>query len=222
MSENKLIVFLKYPEKGKVKTRLAAKLGHDFVLELCRCMISDISAITHNVNADTIIAYSGPDGASFPDFPGNRVVNQRGKDLGKRMYNAFADVFSDGAPKCVLIGSDIPGVTAGLLNEAFKKLEHSDMVIGPASDGGYYCIGFNRESLNKIIFREIPWSTSDVFSETVKRIQEAGLTAKYLMQLSDIDEIKDLKKYYINNINKTGSSRVMKFLKFHKEILNEI
>lgn len=222
MSENKLIVFLKYPEKGKVKTRLAAKLGQDFALELCRCMISDISAVTRKVNADTIIVYSGPDGASFPDFPGIRLVQQRGKDLGNRMYNAFADMFSDGAEKCVLIGSDIPGVTAGLLNDAFKKLVNADMVIGPASDGGYYCIGFKRESLNKMIFREIPWSTSDVFSKTVNRIQVAGLTAKYLTQLSDIDEIKDLKKYYINNFNNTGSSRVMKFLKFHKEILNEI
>jgi len=222
MSENKLIVFLKYPEKGKVKTRVAAALGQNFALELYRCMISDISAITRKVNADTIIAYSGPEGASFPEFPGIRLVHQRGKDLGKRMYNAFVDVFSDGAEKCVLIGSDIPGVTTGLLNDSFKKLVHADMVIGPASDGGYYCIGFKRESLNKMIFREIPWSTSDVFSETVKRIQEADMRAKYLPQLSDIDDIKDLKKYYINNISNSGSSRIMKFLKFHKEILNEI
>jgi uncharacterized protein len=221
MSDKKLIVFLKYPEKGKVKTRIAAALGNDFALELHRCLIYDISAITRKVDADTVIAYSGPEGASFPDFPENRFFHQRGKDLGSRMYNAFVDVFSGGAENCVLIGSDIPGITAILLDDAFKKLEHSDMVIGPASDGGYYCIGFKRNGLNRIIFKDIPWSTDNVFSETVKRVQETDLTVKYLLQLSDIDDIKDLRKYYNNNISNTGASQLMKFLNTHKGVINE-
>lgn len=222
MSENKLILFLKYPEPGQVKTRLASALGNEFALELYKCFISDISSEMHDVNAESIILYSGPDGISFPDFPDSRIIRQRGKDIGERMYNAFLDVFSGSAGKCVLTGSDVPDITAGLLQDAFNMLEHSDMVLGPSTDGGYYCIGFKRGRLNKSVFENVPWSTSRVFSETVKSINKAGLKAEFLSRLSDIDDFNDLKRFYKERKSEIVFSKTIKFLNSHQELINEI
>ncbi len=222
MDDNKLILFLKYPQPGQVKTRLAAVLGDDFTLELYKCFISDISAMIHAVNADSVILYSGPEDISFTEFPDNKIILQRGKDIGERMYNAFLDVFSEGAGKCVLIGSDVPDITAGLLQDAFDILERSDVVLGPSTDGGYYCIGFKHNNLNKSVFENIPWSTSRVFSETIRSMKKAGLKAGFLSRLSDIDDFNDLKKFYNEKKSDSASSETMKFLNSHQELINEI
>ncbi len=222
MKDNKLIIFFKYPLIGQVKTRLAAALSDEFAFELQKCMISDIFAVTRNVDADSVLVYSGPDRISFPDFPGSRIILQRGKDIGERMYNAFLDVFSEGAGRCVLIGSDVPGITTGLLQNAFNILERSGAVLGPSTDGGYYCIGFKHGNLDKSFFENIPWSTSSVFSETVKSINTAGLKAEFLSELSDIDDFNDLKKFYKEKKSDSALSETIKYLNFHKESLNEI
>jgi rSAM/selenodomain-associated transferase 1 len=209
---NAFILFLKYPQRGEVKTRLARELGNDLTLELYTCFLADIAVMTRRVKAQTIIVYSGPPGISFSNFPGVSCLLQRGNDIGERMYGAFLDVFAQGFERGVLMGSDIPDLPADWINDALDKLESVDIVLGPGADGGYYLVGFQKAGLRRSIFSDIPWSTTGVFSETLKRIAQSGLEAAELPQWSDIDEIDDLKRFYERNENQATASQVMKFL----------
>jgi uncharacterized protein len=220
VTKNALILFLKYPERGAVKTRLAGTLGNDLTFELYQCFLKDISAILTKVKAEKIIVYSGPEHVSFSDFPGLQCLRQRGADIGERMYFAFLDVFAQGFERCVLIGSDIPDLPAVLVNDAFDKLGSADVVLGPGTDGGYYLVGCKQGSLRQGIFSNIPWSTALVFSETLERIDESGLESAMLSQWSDIDDYDDLKIFYERNINRSTTSQIMKFLNA-KRIINE-
>lgn len=213
MKENALILFLKFPERGKVKTRLAAVLGDDPAYRLYRCFLADIAAMTHHVNAQTIIAYSGPEGESFANFPDVQCLHQRGHDLGERMHAAFLDVFAQGFERCVLVGSDIPDLPTGMINDAFEILRSVDIVLGPSTDGGYYLVGCKSSSLRRSIFSDIPWSTALVFSETRNRITGEGLVSAELQPWSDIDDFDDLKQYYERNRHQNETSYVMHFLK---------
>jgi uncharacterized protein len=219
LKENALILFFKYPELGKVKTRLAATLGDDLAYQLYSCFLLDISAMTRRVNAKTIIVYSGPSGVSFPDFPDVQCLRQRGRDIGERMYFALLDVFALGFERCALIGCDIPDLPAGIINDALEMLCSIDVVLGPSTDGGYYLVGCKKDTLRQSIFSDIPWSTRGVFSETLKCIAREGLDAAELPQWSDIDEPDDLKNFYKKNSHEASPSKVIQFLKT-KEIMH--
>ncbi len=212
MKEDALILFFKYPEHGSVKTRLARALGDDLAYELYSHFLADIATMAGNVEAEKVMAYAGPDDVVFPDFPTVRVIRQRGKDIGERMYNAFLDVFALGFKRAALIGSDCPDLPARMINQAFTKLAAADVVFGPGTDGGYYLIGCNRDSLSKSMFSGIPWSTDAVFTETLKRAAREGLVCVQLEPWSDIDELDDLRQYYIRNKNTTLMSQTMKYL----------
>ena len=140
-------MFIKYPERGAVKTRLASVPGDDLTYELYQCFLADISSMVRNVKAEKIIVYSGRESISFPDFPGIQCLRQRGNDIGQRMHNAFVDVFSHGFERCILMGSDSPDLPAVLVNDAFNKLDLADVVLGPSVDGEYYLIGCKRPNL---------------------------------------------------------------------------
>jgi uncharacterized protein len=220
LKKNAIILFIKYPERGAVKTRLSNVLGEDLTFELYQCFLADISLMVRNVKAETIIDYSGANGVSLPYFPGVECLHQLGNNIGECMHNAFADVFAQEFERCVLIGSDSPDLPAILVNDAFDKLNLVDVVIGPSTDGGYYLIGCKRQSLRPSIFNEINWSTSEVFTETIKRLDKAELKYWQLPQWSDIDEFDDLVNFYKRNINRSAESQVMKFL-IKKGIINE-
>ena len=213
MKGDAFVLFLRYPEKGAVKTRLAALLGEDRTYELYRCFLADLVLMIQKVKAEMIIVYSGPAGVWFPEFPGILCLRQRGEDFGERLYFAFEDVFARGFDRCVLAGSDIPDLPAAFVNEALNRLAAADIVLGPATDGGYYLIGCTQGVLNRAIFSGIPWSTPRVFSETLKRVAEAKLAAWLLPEWPDIDDLDDLKQFYARNADRAASSRVMAFLK---------
>jgi hypothetical protein len=220
LKKNAFILFLKYPERGAVKTRLASSLGDGLTCELYRCFLRDISVMTRQIKAEAIIVYSGPEGLSFSDFPGVQCLRQRGNNIGRRMYNAFADVFAQGYERCVLIGSDSPDLPALLVNDAFDKLDLADVVLGPSEDGGYYLIGCKQPNLRASIFRNINWSTAGVFTETIKRLAKAELKYFLLQHWTDIDEFEDLKNFYKRNSFRSKESQVMQFL-IAKGIMNE-
>jgi len=206
------ILFLKYPERGKIKTRLAAALGDDAAYDLYLCFLRDIAAMTAQVNAEVIIVYSGPDQAAFDDFPGVQCFRQRGSDIGERMFFALQDVFAQGFKRIVLIGSDSPDLPANFVNDAFVKLALADVVMGPSMDGGYYLIGCKPDSLRQSIFHDIPWSTKKVFNETLRRIEAGGLKAAILTDWPDIDEVDGLKRFFEAN-RQRADSHVMDYLK---------
>lgn len=212
MNKDALILFLRCPERGAVKTRLAGALGQDLTYELYTCFLADLSAMVREVEAEKVIVYAGPENAAFPNFPGLRLIRQRGQDIGERMYFAFADVFALGFERCVLIGSDSPDLPARLVNDAFEKLMSADVVLGPSLDGGYYLIGCKRATLCPSMFAGIPWSTAYVLPETLKRMAEAGLLLAQLDAWFDIDEVDDLKQFYRRNKDRNLMLQTTKLL----------
>jgi rSAM/selenodomain-associated transferase 1 len=127
------------------------------------------------------------------NFPIAKSFAQEGQDLGERMAGAFARSFEVGMDKVVLIGTDCPTLQRQHLKEAFEALTHSDLVLGPATDGGYYLIGMTRRA--DYLFEGITWSTSQVLPDTMKVASQHGLTTTLLQELDDIDTQEDWERY---------------------------
>ena len=198
--QSSLIIFTRYPEPGKVKTRLVPALGEKGASDLHRRMAEFTINTAGQVNLPGLrikTFYDGGDlelmkgwlGADIDLFP------QGNGDLGVRMGRAFENAFSGGMQKVLIIGTDSPSITHQLLRLALFKLETSDMVLGPAVDGGYYLIGIRKQAAPKAlpgIMNDIPWGTGGVFDQTLKKAQELGLNVYQTEMLGDIDRPEDL------------------------------
>jgi rSAM/selenodomain-associated transferase 1 len=183
-----LIVFVKNLVPGRVKTRLAATLGHDEALKAYRYLLQHTQQIAEAVQADKYIFYSNAiEEQGWPQTYGHMV--QQGSDLGGRMAWAFEKVFEQGYEKVVIIGSDCLELQAPVITQAFDELERYDVVIGPANDGGYYLLGLKQSRPE--LFQHIAWSTPNVLSQTTQACQQAALTVSLLPWLTDIDEAED-------------------------------
>jgi hypothetical protein len=189
-STDHLIIFVKNPELGKVKTRLAKDVGDFKALEVYRQLLHITKHACEGMNCSRNVFYS--EGIIDDDWDTDRFDKfvQIGSDLGERMQNAMEQAFALGARKAVVIGSDCPQITKKVIDEAFEKLDAHDAVIGPASDGGYYLIGLR--SLHPQLFMNKRWSTETVLSDTVQDLKSGGLTFFLLEELSDIDSKDDL------------------------------
>lgn len=221
MKHNALILFFKYPERGKVKTRLAAALGDDITYNLYICFLTDILKIVGNVDAEIILSSSTQFNSESELFQNTNFLSipQNGVDLGRKMYNAFDETFRMGIEKCLLIGSDIPEITEYIISEAFLKLEEYPLTLGPSSDGGYYLIGLKPDSLYESIFEDVPWSTPGVLGTTIDKANLNNLPVHLLPELNDIDEIDDLAVYYNNNKSMINSSTI-NFLSSNRELMH--
>jgi uncharacterized protein len=190
MNKAALIIFQKNAVLGKVKTRLAVAVGDQRALEIYQWLTAYTHEIVKELEVDKFIFYSDyiPDESSR-EFTGYQFELQSGNDLGDRMSNAFAHLFTKGYTSVVIIGTDCPSLKGNDLNEAFLKLSGADLVIGPAQDGGYYLLGMSM--FLPEIFHDIPWSTSEVLSKTLDRA--AKLNAEYgLLKIrADIDTPED-------------------------------
>lgn len=113
-------------------------------------------------------------------------------DLGQRMQAAFKAVLQM-ENKAVIIGSDCPQIKSRIIDEAMEKLDNADVVIGPTLDGGYYLLGMKK--LHRDLFSNIPWSTDQVFTKTIERLQNNNLRFLILEELSDLDTKEDLDKF---------------------------
>ena len=190
---------IKYPEPGRVKTRLAGDIGAEKAALICRKMTERVMKQTIPVAGeyDRFVFYDPQE--RVRDFvswlPHEKFVAQTGSDVGERMDNAIRYLLENGAKKAVITGADIPELTSGIVIQAFEMLDHADVVVGPALDGGYYLIGM--KSPMPELFRNIPWSTGDVFQKTVRTLKHSGKSYGVLPVLSDLDTIEDL-----GNINK--------------------
>ncbi len=189
-----VIIFAKYPQMGKVKTRLAATAGELFAYEFYKLCSQNTFDECSGLSVEKYLFFTGEDEDKFKSWAGGNflLTAQDGADLGERMRNAFRSVFNNGAERAVLIGTDIPGISARLINNALEMLEGSDAIIGPANDGGYYLIGLKK--LEESIFENIPWSTRHVQEITLLRLKHLGFKTYLLEELFDIDSEKDLKE----------------------------
>ena len=195
MDDRCLLFFVKNPEKGKVKTRLAASIGDERALKFYKVVLLNILS---NLNKGTFLFY-------LCFFPADALESlrqwlgedylytpQQGEDLAERMKNGFMEAYTMGFKRVVLIGSDIPDLPLEFIEEAFTSLKEKDAVIGPSLDGGYYLIGFKDKTFSSQVFKGIPWSTERVFEQTTKILEREGLTVHFLKPLRDIDKFEDL------------------------------
>ena len=184
-----LILFLKYPETGKVKTRLGAEVGFELAAELYRLFIQKTFELGHNSSAQKVfVAFEPADReAEFCEFIPKKfsVFPQEGKNLGERMLNAFQYAFVRGYKNVAILGSDSPTLPLEKIDDAFEKLGKSDLVLGPAEDGGYYLIGLNQAHPG--LFENIEWSSSSVMQTTIERAEKLRLQYKLLSVWYDVD-----------------------------------
>jgi len=190
-----IIVFARVPEKGQVKTRLAKKLPPDTVLFLYKCFVADVlDALDTSVYHIRIYFFPANASVTMLKWLGSQYdyTPQKGCDIGQRMRNAFSGTFSKGFNPVILIGSDIPELTASIVKQAFDALHRTDAVIGPSQDGGYYLIGFNTDTFQPDIFDNMPWSSPEVFSLTWHRLINHCRGIHILPVCKDIDVLDDL------------------------------
>lgn len=193
-----LIIFAKQPLPGAVKTRLVPPLSPEDAAELYACMLQDTLALAQQlVGITPFIFYQDSPGAA--DYfatvaPGVAATRQEGEDLGERMQRAFTEIFSRGFSEVAIIGSDAPDLPAEYVYEAFTQLEyeHTDVVIGPAADGGYYLLALKRVWAE--LFTAIPWSSADVLAATLARAGDAQLGVARLPLWYDLDTPEELKR----------------------------
>lgn len=197
MPDNPLILlFVKAPIKGRVKSRLAAVLGQDAALELYRSFVLDILATIEMTGIPCRVCYHPPDSGDIAKgWLGDHLqyLPQEGKDLGERMEQSFRRAFSEDASRAILIGSDIPDLPPEILREAMNRLDRTGAVIGPAKDGGYYLIGFRKEAFFPGIFRGQEWSADRVLLKTLKIFEQEQREVFSLPSWQDVDTIDDLK-----------------------------
>lgn len=195
---NAVAIFVRHPIPGKVKTRLAQDIGEAAACSLYRAMVSDILGNIKAAELPIFIFHDGEDGTGLPEEwtkESQEVIRQEGETLGERMTAAFEWLFTAGVERVALIGSDIPGLDAPLLQAAFAALEYRDAAIAPARDGGYCLIAFRRERFQRQTLQGIPWSTSLVLSLSLEAFSAGGLEVELLDSRQDIDTMKDLQDY---------------------------
>lgn len=199
-THNQLLLFTRYPEAGKTKTRLIEELGAEGAAllqkRLTERVVSQANLLTQRFNLATTIHYTGGSREKMTSWLGPmNFVTQADGDLGQRMCAAFMHAFASGVERAVLIGSDIPDISVDLLEQAFTVLLDKEVVIGPSEDGGYYLIGLAAKKtaqLLPLLFTAMPWSTKELFTTTIQRLDKAGYEAAILPALRDIDLPVDL------------------------------
>lgn len=186
-----LIIFVRHPELGMVKTRLANTIGDEKALKVYHLLLNHTKEVTQTLNCRKFVYYSGQViEHDLWDLPGFTKRKQSGKDLGERMKNAFLELFAQGFKRIMIIGSDCYQLQSAHLDSAITALEENDAVIGPTFDGGYYLLGLNYPVTG--IFTDKAWSTDQVAKQTIENITELGLSYLLLEQLHDVDEASDL------------------------------
>ena len=192
-----LVVFVKDPIPGRVKTRLTPRITPDEAAKLYKAFTLDIISNARKLKRNSVnnvtVAYT-PIGAEkafrkLVKQPTN-FLPQKGKNLGERMKNAFKQSFAEGAKRVVIIGTDSPTLPVSYIQKAFDILKKIPIVIGPTFDGGYYLIGLS--GLNDDIFDGIGWGTSRVFDQTLTRIKSLNTQVYVLPPWYDVDTSEDL------------------------------
>jgi len=203
--QQRLIIFTRYPEAGTTKTRMMPELGAAGAAELQRQMTEHIrSKVDQLRNLQPLaveIRYEGGSEKRMLEWlgPGFSYCRQGGGDIGRRMGRALQGAFGQGYDTAVIIGSDIPDISTDIMQKAFEALNHKDLVLGPAADGGYYLIGGQRRGFghwHPQLFSGISWGTDRVLPQTLAIARKLGLRYKLLDTLRDVDRPEDLSVWY--------------------------
>ncbi len=209
-----LIIFVKYPEEGKVKTRLGKTIGFEKATKIYTQLaehsfnearklkkVSRYLFFVDELNRKKISNWVGVGFSFYPQSIG---------DLGDKMRAAFSKVFTKGANKTLIIGSDLPDISKSLMSKAFKDLDKNDIVIGPSKDGGYYLLGMNK--FYPELFDGVAWSTEQVLEQTLEKVKSLNLSVTLLKELNDIDTIEDLNDWQNKEHTKEDSNSLVEKL----------
>lgn len=204
MTKALIIVFVKNIKLGKVKTRLAKTIGKQAAFEVYSELVKVTELATQNIQIDKRIYFS--EAIENTHWKNEYKTVQEGINLGERMKNAFKKGFEDGYQHIVLIGSDLPDINVKHIEKGLLSLHNTEMVFGPAIDGGYYLIGLSK--FNAFVFENKPWSQSHLLDETLKELQQKNVTYTLLEPLNDIDTFEDLEASSFYNANSKLIQRI--------------
>ena len=195
MNKNLLIVFVKNMKLGKVKTRLAKSMGDEAALQVYKRLVQLTENATKEVVAEKYIYFS--DVVIEEKWEKDAKFVQEGADLGEKMKNAFEKGFTDGYEKIILVGSDLPDISASIIHQGFDKLTNNEVVFGPAEDGGYYLVGMTKAHYS--VFQNKKWSTENLLQSTLSELKEKQIRVSLLQTLNDVDTIEDLEQSILRN-----------------------
>ncbi len=185
-----LIIFLKYPELGKVKTRLAKSIGNQKAFDIYSYLVNNTLTNSKGTHLTELhFQFKLPDNHNFKSY---NIDYQKGENIGERMFNSINQMLSK-TEAAILIGTDIPEIHPAVIKDAIEILKTKDMVLGPATDGGYYLIGMKKA--NKQLFELNKWSHSNVLKQTLEIANDQNLAYGFVTELSDLDNIDDLNKF---------------------------
>ncbi len=191
-----LILFTRFPAAGQVKTRLIPALGPYKAAKLQKILtvetIRQAETLARRRETEIEIFFCGGDREKMREIYKTSLTFQKqmGKSLGDRLDGAFRESFHRRMDKVVVVGTDCPFLDARVMEEALVSLENSDVVAGPASDGGFYLIGMRAPQ--KDIFSGIAWGTETALTQLVDNVREKSLSLSVTRQLTDIDIPADL------------------------------
>ena len=210
MRDPLLIQFAKWPEKGRVKTRLAATLGEqgavDAHIRLTGCVLENLAATGYPLTLwwNRPLPPASDEATPILERIAEKGVSQgvqQGSDLGERMHHALASgIDSHGAG--IIVGSDCPSVDPAYVHKAAALLEQLDVVLGPADDGGFVLIG--ARTTRDGMLEGIDWGSSGVLEQTLARFHEKGLRCECLEPLWDVDEPEDWARFLSDGAGSTG------------------
>ncbi len=195
-----LIIFIKNPELGKVKTRLAATIGNENALIVYNFLVDHTRNIADGLSVEKFLYYAFY--VSPNDEWGGEAYTKKLQiethDLGLKMYTAFMELKGLGYSKVVIMGSDCYDNSVETMDLAFQELENHAAIIGPALDGGYYAIGFNfvngiNDETLKAVFLDKTWSHENVSKEALKELE--AYKVFQLPALSDVDLEEDIASF---------------------------
>jgi rSAM/selenodomain-associated transferase 1 len=187
-----LLIFIKNPALGKVKTRLAKTVGAQNALKIYQFLLDHTMEITYNLDTIDKFLYYNEFIPTKDEWPPNMYTKelQNGEGLGAKMKNAFKKTFDENYKKVVLMMPDCPKMSDTLIEKAFKTLDTSDYVLGPTNDGGYYLIGMKEFSPN--LFDNKEYGTDHGLEDVLAEITRLGKTVFKLPALVDVDMEEDL------------------------------
>lgn len=192
---NAVVYFVKAPIEGRVKTRLAKRIGHQRALEVYEGFVEHLLSLHTPLFSERFIAYDTPNTAlPMPSYlEHEKFFYQEGENLGEKMAHAFEYLFSKGYKKVILLGADIPDITSKIIEQALNSLSQNDAIVSPTFDGGYYLIGFNAHTYTNKAFENVDFGTSRVYTQTKAALKTYMLAEG--KKLHDIDTLEDLKAY---------------------------
>jgi rSAM/selenodomain-associated transferase 1 len=191
MKKSAIIIFIKNPDLGKVKKRLAKSVGDDKALKVYKQMLEHTQLITKTLSADKFLYYDrvSDKNDSWPNEVYQKKT-QSGADMAARVTNAFKQAFKSGYEHVVIIGSDCLELDERIIRLAFRQLEHFDCVLGPTKDGGFYLFGMNE--FHPDLFKIEGWGTAELTTKTLKTIHHLNKTCFLLSELAEVTTVEDL------------------------------